>query len=329
MQTQSADRHTPRHDWTLAEIRQWFAAPLHDLLHTAQQLHRKHFDPNVVQLSMLMNIKTGGCPEDCAYCPQSARYHTGVSASALLDIEPVRAQAKRARQQGVSRFCMGAAWRNLRDRDLPQVMATITAVREEGLETCATLGMLSEKQARGLKQAGLDFYNHNIDSSPEFYPSIIKTRTFEDRLRTLAHVREARIAVCCGGIIGMGETPYDRARMLEVLATMPRHPESVPINRLVRVEGTPLAEQADSDPFDLVRTIAVARILMPVSYVRLSAGREQMSDELQALCFHAGANSIFYGERLLTAANPATDKDRDLLERLGMSVQGESVPTRA
>ena len=310
---------TPRTDWTQEEVQAWLASPLHDLLHQAQRVHRRHFDPNAMQLSTLLNVKTGGCPEDCAYCPQSARYATGVVASDLLPVAEVRAQAFRAREQGASRFCLGAAWRSLRDRDLERVAEMIGAVKEMGLETCATLGMLQPGQAHRLKRAGLDFYNHNIDTSPEFYPQIISTRTFEDRIETLRHVRAAGLSVCCGGIVGMGETDVDRARMLHVLATMPQHPESVPINLLVRVEGTPLAAAEALDPFVAVRAIATARILMPASRVRLSAGRKQMSDELQALCFHAGANSIFYGERLLTTSNPAAQRDRRLLQRLGMS----------
>jgi len=307
-----------RHDWTEVEIIKLLQTPLNDLVYRAQGLHRRYFDPNTVQLSTLLNIKTGGCPEDCAYCPQSAHYQTGVEAQPLMDIETVKQAARQAQAQGATRFCMGAAWRSPRDRDLDHVIEMIAAVKSCGLETCATLGMLTNEQACRLKEEGLDFYNHNIDSSPEFYADIITTRDFDDRLRTLEAVRAAGMRVCCGGIIGMGENTTDRARMLMVLANMPQHPESVPINLLVRVEGTPLAGNNSVDPFDMVRMIATARIMLPASYIRLSAGRADMNDELQALCYLAGANSIFYGEKLLTTENPDAAKDRELFARLGL-----------
>ncbi len=305
-----------RHDWTVLEIEALFAQPFMDLLYAAQQAHRRHHAPNRVQISTLLSIKTGACPEDCAYCPQSVRYDTGLEAEELLEVEAVVARAAAAKRSGATRFCMGAAYRSPKPKDLRKVIAMIEQVKALGLETCATLGMLSGEQARELKAAGLDYYNHNIDTSPEYYEKIISTRSFEDRLNTLQAVRDAGMHVCCGGIVGMGETPRDRAAMLHTLATLPVHPESVPINQLVRVPGTPLAETAELDPFDFVRTIAVARILMPRSHVRLSAGRGEMSDELQALCFLAGANSIFYGEKLLTTGNPDCAHDRRLFERL-------------
>jgi len=308
-----------RHDWALDEILTLFELPLNDLLFAAQTAIRAHFDPNHVQLSTLVNIKTGGCPEDCAYCPQSIRYQTGLEISGLMGVDAVRTAAQAARNAGAGRFCMGAAWRSPKDRDLDQLVAMIGAVKAEGLETCMTLGMLTDKQAQRLKDAGLDFYNHNLDSSAGFYEQIITTRTYQDRLDTLMHVRDAGIHVCSGGIIGMGEGVRDRAGMLMMLANLPQHPESVPINLLVKVEGTPLEHVEDIDPFDLVRTIAVARILMPASYVRLSAGRETMSDEQQALCFAAGANSVFYGEKLLTTGNPDIEQDRRLFTRLGLT----------
>ena len=313
-----AEQDLIRHDWIQTEILNLFYQPLNDLVFQAQALHRRYFDPNVIQLSTLLNIKTGGCPEDCAYCPQSARYQTSVNAEPLMSLDKVRAAAEQAKGQGASRFCMGAAWRSPKDRDLDQVLEMVRTVKQSGLETCATLGMLTEEQALRLKEAGLDFYNHNLDSSAGFYRTIISTRTYEDRLQTLKAVRQAGMSVCCGGIIGMGEDLQDRAELLRVLATMPKHPESVPINLLVRVEGTPLYGVENLDPFEIVRTIAVARILMPASYVRLSAGRTGMNDELQALCFFAGANSIFYGEKLLTTDNPELDKDQKLFKRLGL-----------
>ncbi|MBM2829763.1 MAG: biotin synthase [Gammaproteobacteria bacterium] len=313
-----AEQDFIRHDWIQTEILNLFYQPLNDLVFQAQALHRRYFDPNVIQLSTLLNIKTGGCPEDCAYCPQSARYQTSINAEPLMSLDKVRAAAEQAKGQGASRFCMGAAWRSPKDRDLDQVLEMVRTVKQSGLETCATLGMLTEEQALRLKEAGLDFYNHNLDSSAGFYRTIISTRTYEDRLQTLKAVRQAGMSVCCGGIIGMGEDLQDRAELLRVLATMHKHPESVPINLLVRVEGTPLYGVENLDPFEIVRTIAVARILMPASYVRLSAGRTGMNDELQALCFFAGANSIFYGEKLLTTDNPELDKDQKLFKRLGL-----------
>jgi biotin synthase len=307
-----------RHDWTRAEIRALFALPFPELMFEAQRIHRQHFDPAEVQISTLLSIKTGGCPEDCAYCPQAARYDTGVDAAKIMNLDAVLAEARAAKSAGASRFCMGAAWREPKDRDLDKVCEMVEGVRALGLETCATLGMLTTEQARRLKSSGLDYYNHNLDTSPEYYGNIISTRTYKDRLDTLGAVRSAGIHVCCGGIVGMGETPEDRVGMIETLATLPEHPESVPINMLVRVEGTPLSDQAELDPFDFVRTIAVARITMPKSVVRLSAGREDMSEQTQALCFLAGANSIFYGPKLLTTPNPGPDRDRELMDKLGM-----------
>ncbi|MBU6421227.1 MAG: biotin synthase BioB [Gammaproteobacteria bacterium] len=310
-----------RHDWALAEVQALFALPFNDLLFRAHSLYRRYFDPNSVQISTLLSIKTGACPEDCAYCPQSARYHTGLKAEKLMDVDEVVTQAKRAQASGATRFCMGAAYRSPRDKDLDRIIEMLKAVRALGMETCATLGMLTPAQARRLADAGLDYYNHNIDTSEEFYGEIISTRCFQDRLDTLRAVRDAGMHVCCGGIIGMGESVTDRAKMLHTLATLPEHPESVPVNQLVRVPGTPLAGAAPVDPLDFIRVIAVARILMPRSHVRLSAGRAQMSDELQALAFFAGANSIFYGDKLLTTENPEQDHDRQLLARLGMHAE--------
>jgi len=307
-----------RHDWTRAEIGALFDLPFPELIFRAQSIHRQHFDPAAVQISTLLSIKTGGCPEDCAYCPQSAHYRTGVDAEKLMTLDTVLAQARSAKNAGASRFCMGAAWRSPKDRDLEHVCAMVEAVKALGLETCATLGMLSGAQARALKRAGLDYYNHNLDTSPEFYGEIITTRVYQDRLETLEHVRDAGIHVCCGGIVGMGETRADRVGMIAALASLPVHPESVPINMLVRVAGTPLAAAAPLDPLEFVRTIAVARITMPRSVVRLSAGREDMSEETQALCFVAGANSIFYGPKLLTTGNPERDSDRVLMDKLGL-----------
>ena len=308
----------PRHDWSLDEIIALYRQPLNDLLHRAHTQHRRSFDPNRVQLSTLLNIKSGGCPEDCAYCPQSVRYNTGVDNEALMSCEQVLAEARRAKASGASRFCMGAAWRGPKDRDIDKVAAMVAGVKQLGLETCVTLGMLKDGQAERLRQAGLDYYNHNLDTSEEYYNRIITTRSYQDRLDTLQQVRDAGINVCCGGIIGMGEAPADRAALLQTLANLPRHPESVPINTLVKVSGTPLDAEEDTDPIDLVRTIACARILMPNAYVRLSAGRTGMSDSTQALCFYAGANSIFYGEKLLTTDNPQFSKDQSLFERLGL-----------
>ena len=313
------DHLVPRHDWSLADIIARYRWPLNDLLHQAQSVHRRCFDPNEIQLSTLLNIKSGGCPEDCAYCPQSVRYNTGVENEALMSHGQVMEAARRAKKSGANRFCMGAAWRSPKDRDIDKVAEMISGVKTLGLETCVTLGMLKPGQAVRLKQAGLDYYNHNLDTSETFYGEIISTRTYQDRLDTLQHVRDAGIHVCCGGIIGMGESVDDRAALLQTLACLPRHPESVPINTLVRVTGTPLAGQVETDPIQLVRTVATARILMPYSYVRLSAGRTEMSDTTQALCFYAGANSIFYGEKLLTTDNPQFSKDQSLFERLGLT----------
>jgi biotin synthase len=313
------DSSAIRHDWTEEQINALFELPFNDLLHHAQSVHRQHFNPNQVQLSTLVNIKSGGCSEDCSYCPQSARYNTEVEAEPLLDISGVLESAKQAKAQGASRFCMGAAWRSPKEKDFKQVLDMVEGVKNLGLETCATLGMLDEEQAARLKESGLDYYNHNLDTSEEFYGEIITTRTYQDRLDTLAYVRKANINVCCGGIVGLGEGRKDRVGLLVTLSTMTKHPESVPINLLVQVEGTPLAETEALDPFEFVRTIAVARILMPSSFVRLSAGRSDMTEALQALCFHAGANSIFYGEKLLTTENPEHNEDLALFERLGLS----------
>jgi biotin synthase len=307
-----------RHDWTRAQVGELFALPFPDLIFRAQNVHRLHFDPCQVQISTLLSIKTGGCPEDCAYCPQSARYHTGVEAQKLMEVDTVLREARAAKSAGASRFCMGAAWREPKDRDLDKVCEMVAAVKALGLETCATLGMLTRAQADRLKAAGLDYYNHNLDTSPQYYGAIITTRTYQDRLDTLAHVRDAGIHVCCGGIIGMGEDIGDRAGLIMTLANLPVHPESVPINMLVRVEGTPLGQADAIDPIEFVRTIAVARVALPKSVVRLSAGREDMSEAVQALCFLAGANSIFYGPKLLTTPNPERDRDRRLLKKLGL-----------
>jgi biotin synthase len=305
-----------RNDWTLAEVNELFALPFMDLVFRAQTVHRRYQAPNTVQISTLLSIKTGACPEDCAYCPQSVRFDTGLKAHELLELEDVAARARAAKQAGATRFCMGAAYRSPKPKDLRKVVAMIREVKSLGMETCATLGMLAPEQARELKAAGLDYYNHNLDTSPQYYKKIISTRTYQDRLDTLQAVRDAGMNVCCGGIVGMGEEPQDRAELLHILATLPVHPESVPINQLVKVAGTPLDHAAALDPFDFVRTVAVARILMPRSHVRLSAGRSEMSDELQALCFLAGANSIFYGEKLLTTGNPDTEHDQSLFRRL-------------
>ncbi|MET0072072.1 MAG: biotin synthase BioB [Candidatus Thiodiazotropha sp.] len=310
-----------RHDWRLDEIEALLDLPFNDLLFQAQSLHRANFDPNQVQMSSLLSIKTGACAEDCGYCSQSAKHATGLEAERLMPLEDVVAAAETAREKGASRFCMGAAWRNPTDRNLERVIEMVEAVHALGMETCLTLGMLTRDQADRLRGAGLDYYNHNLDTSPEFYGNVITTRTFDDRLQTLAHVRDAGINVCSGGILGMGESRRDCASMLRELCNLPRHPESVPINMLVKIEGTPLYHAEDLDPLEFVRTIAVARLLMPGSYVRLSAGRGEMSDEMQALCFLAGANSIFYGERLLTTENPEADRDMQLLRRLGMKTE--------
>ena len=307
-----------RNDWDLAEVQGLFALPFNDLLFRAQAVHRRHFEPNTVQVSTLLSIKTGACPEDCAYCPQSARFDTGLKAEKLMCVDDVVAKAKIARDAGATRFCMGAAYRSPKDKDLDQIADMVKGVRELGMETCCTLGMLTPEQARKLADAGLDYYNHNIDTSAEYYKDIISTRTFQDRLDTLQNVRDAGMHVCCGGIVGMGEQKEDRAKMLHTLATLPEHPESVPINQLVQVQGTPLSGTDVIDPFDFIRVIAVARILMPKAHVRLSAGRSEMHDEMQALAFFAGANSIFYGEKLLTTGNPDMEKDRQLFARLGI-----------
>jgi biotin synthase len=327
--TASAGQHprdvrvaTVRHDWTRDEVRALFALPFPELIFHAQSIHRRHFDPAEVQISTLLSIKTGGCPEDCAYCPQSVHYDTGVKAEKLMSVDAVLAEARAAKNAGASRFCMGAAWREPKYSDLDKVCEMVAGVKATGLETCATLGMLTDDQARRLKAAGLDYYNHNLDTSPEHYGAIITTRTYEDRLHTLDRVRDAGIHVCCGGIVGMGESAEDRVGMIATLAALPAHPESVPINMLVKVAGTPLAAGGALDPIDFVRTIAVARITMPKSMVRLSAGREDMSEETQALCFLAGANSIFYGPKLLTTANPDRDRDLRLLDKLGLVPMG-------
>jgi biotin synthase len=308
-----------RHDWTRAEVRLLFDLPFAELMFRAQNVHRQNFAPGEVQISTLLSIKTGGCPEDCAYCPQSARYDTGVRAEKLMALDAVLAEARAAKAGGASRFCLGAAWREPKDRDLDAVCAMVEGVKALGMETCATLGMLTPEQAQRLKDAGLDFYNHNLDTAPEFYDRIITTRTYQERLDTLSHVRDAGIQVCCGGIVGMGESREDRVGMIATLASLRPHPESVPINMLVKVKGTPLAEEPALDPLEFVRTIAAARTTMPRSMVRLSAGREGMSEETQALCFLAGANSIFYGPKLLTTPNPGRDHDREMMERLGLS----------
>ena len=318
-----------RHDWSTSEVRALFALPFMDLIVRAQATHRAHHEPNTVQMSTLLSIKTGACPEDCAYCPQSVRFDTGVETEALLQVAAVRAAAERAKAAGATRFCMGAAYRSPKARELAIIAQMVAEVRALGLETCATLGMLEPQQAETLKQAGLDYYNHNLDTSAQFYGQIISTRTYQARLDTLAAVRAAGIKVCCGGIVGLGESQGDRAELLRTLANLPEHPESVPINQLVKVPGTPLADAPDVDPFDFVRTIAVARLLMPRAHVRLSAGREAMSDELQALCFLAGANSIFYGEKLLTTGNPDVTRDRQLFARLGLRAESAPAPAAA
>jgi biotin synthase len=315
------DSSAPRHDWTVEQALALFERPFSDLIFQAQRVHRAWHAPNRVQMSTLLSIKTGGCPEDCAYCPQSAYYHTGVAAEPLMPLEQVLARARAAKAAGATRFCMGAAYRAPRTRDLERIGAMITAVRALGLETCATLGMLTTEQAQQLSEAGLDYYNHNLDTSQQYYQEIISTRSYQERLDTLAAVRAAGMRVCCGGIVGLGESRRDRAELLVTLANLPQHPESVPINQLVRVPGTPLAEGTAPDPFEFVRTIAASRIMLPRATVRLSAGRSEMSDELQALAFLAGANSIFYGERLLTTGNPDVEHDRALLARLGMHAE--------
>ncbi len=304
--------------WTFEEASRLFHQPFHDLLFTAHTVFRQHFDPHSIQVSTLLNIKTGGCPEDCAYCPQSAHYKTGLEKEPLFSVEDIITSARKAKASGATRFCMGAAWKNLHNRDLPLVCSMIQHVKELGLETCVTLGGVTKDQAKSMKESGLDFYNHNIDTSPDYYSHIITTRTFEERLATLENVRNAGVKVCCGGILGMGESNDDRIKMLITLATLPTPPESIPINQLIPIPGTPLEGAVAPDPLDFVRTIALTRLMMPHSYVRLSAGREGMSDELQALCFFAGANSIFYGEKLLTALNPEPLQDDALFKKLGL-----------
>ncbi|MDP1540798.1 MAG: biotin synthase BioB [Moraxellaceae bacterium] len=313
-----------RHNWTRPEVRALFELPFNDLLFRAQQVHRQYFDANAVQVSTLLSIKTGACPEDCKYCSQSGHYDTGLDKEKLLAIEKVVQEAKNAKEKGASRFCMGAAWRSPREKDMPYVLEMVRQVKSLGLETCMTLGMLESNQAQELAQAGLDYYNHNLDTSPEHYNQIITTRSYQDRLDTLAHVRDAGMKVCAGGIVGLGERREDRVGLLTQLATLPAHPDSVPINQLVKIAGTPLGDVEDLDPFEFVRTIAVARILMPKSMVRLSAGREQMPEAIQSLCFLAGANSIFYGEKLLTTSNPEAEADRQLFKRLGIHPKQES-----
>ena len=312
-----------RHNWTTSEVETLFSLPFNDLIFQAQLAHRKHFEPNQVQVSTLLSIKTGACPEDCKYCPQSGHYNTGLETEKLMEVRKVLEEARRAKASGATRFCMGAAWKNPPEKDLPYILEMIKGVKELGMESCMTLGMLSEEQAQILAGAGLDYYNHNLDTSPEYYGSIITTRTFDDRLETLKHVREAGMNICSGGIVGMGETERDRAGMLVELANLPKHPESVPVNMLVKVAGTPMEGASELDGIDFVRTIAVAKIMMPASNIRLSAGREKMSDELQALAFLAGANSVFLGDKLLTTANPKAGKDQQLFNKLGIN-QNES-----
>jgi biotin synthase len=321
----AASRPAGANRWTVNDVQALFEMSFPDLLHRAQSVHREHFDPTLIEFATLLSIKTGGCPEDCSYCPQAARYDTGVEASKLMEPAEVRLAAQRAKEAGATRFCMGAAWRAPKDRDIEKVAELVATVKSLGLETCATLGMLEDGHAQTLRDAGLDYYNHNLDSAPDFYGDIITTRDYQDRLDTLARVRAADVKVCCGGIVGMGESRQQRAGLIAQLANLDPYPESVPINHLVRVQGTPLAEQAPLDPFEFVRTIAVARITMPRARVRLSAGRQQMGDAVQALCFLAGANSIFYGDKLLTTGNPDTQADLDLLARLGLK-QGQPIP---
>ena len=312
-----------RHDWTVSEVEHLFQQPFNDLVFQAQMAHRQHFDPNRVQVSTLLSIKTGACPEDCKYCPQSGHYNTGLNKEKLIEVRKVLEEARKAKASGATRFCMGAAWKNPPAKDMPYIIEMIKGVRELGMESCMTLGMLSAEQAGKLAEAGLDYYNHNLDTSPEFYGEIITTRTYSDRLDTLQHVRDAGMSICSGGIVGLGETERDRAAMLVELANLPKHPESVPVNMLVKVAGTPLENAEEVDGIDFVRTIAVAKILMPASNIRLSAGREKMSDELQVLAFLAGANSIFLGDKLLTTANPETGRDQQLFNKLGIN-RGQS-----
>jgi biotin synthase len=311
-----------RHDWLRSEVLDLFELPFNELLFAAHQVHRLYFNPSEIQISTLLSIKTGACPEDCGYCPQSIRHNTNLEREPVMEVEAVLEAARSAKEGGASRFCMGGAWRSPKDRDLDKVIEMVKGVRALGLETCVTLGMLKQKQAEQLKEAGLDYYNHNLDTSPEYYKEVIKTRTYEDRLETLEHVRSAGLNVCSGGIVGMGETRADRAELIVQLANLPDHPQSVPINNLVQVPGTPLDGAERIDPLEFVRTIAIARMVMPKSMVRLSAGRTEMTDEMQALCFFAGANSIFYGDKLLTTDNPEAARDMALLERLGMQTAG-------
>jgi len=313
--------NTPRHDWSIAEVEALFAQPFSDLMFQAQTVHREHFNPNEVQVSTLLSIKTGACPEDCKYCSQSARYNTDIEKERLMEVEKVLEAAKVAKDQGSTRFCMGAGWRNPKARDMPYVLEMVKGVKAMGLETCMTLGMINGEQADELQEAGLDYYNHNLDTSPEHYNSIITTRSYQDRLDTLQNVRDSGMKVCSGGIVGLGEKSQDRASFLAQLANLPKHPDSVPINMLVKIEGTPLADVDDLDPFDFVRCIAVARIMMPKSHVRLSAGRDAMNEQMQAMCFLAGANSIFYGCKLLTTGNPEANKDMQLFAKLGINTE--------
>ncbi|KKO46454.1 biotin synthase [Arsukibacterium ikkense] len=315
---QAAATQDVRHNWTLAEVNALYALPFNDLLFQAQSIHRQFFTPNEVQISTLLSIKTGACAEDCKYCPQSGHYNTGLERERLLEVEKVLTQAAAAKAQGASRFCMGAAWSNPKQRDMPYIIEMVKGVKELGLETCMTLGMLDNTQAQMLAGAGLDYYNHNLDTSPEFYGEIITTRSYQDRLDTLSHVRDAGMKVCCGGIVGMGESANDRSALLMQLANLPEHPQSVPINMLVKVKGTPLENVDDLDGFEFIRTIAVARIMLPQSHVRLSAGRSRMNEQMQALCFFAGANSIFYGDKLLTTDNPEANADMQLFAKLGI-----------
>ena len=308
-----------RHDWVLSEVMDIFQSPFNDLIFKAQTIHRQYFDANKVQVSTLLSIKTGACPEDCKYCPQSIHHDTGLEKEKLLEVQRVVEEAKAAKAVGATRFCMGAAWKHPTNRDMPYLLEMVKGVKALGMETCMTLGLLSQLQAYALADAGLDFYNHNLDTSPEFYQQIITTRTYSERLQTLAYVRQAGIKICSGGILGMGETLKDRANLLIQLANLDQHPESVPINNLVKVKGTPLANEKDIEPFDFIRMLAAARIMMPKSYIRLSAGREQMNEQMQALAFLAGANSIFYGDKLLTTSNPQVDKDNALFLKLGIS----------
>ena len=318
MDKTNKNNETLRHDWTVDDIAALFDKPFNDLLFEAQTTHRKNFDANAVQVSTLLSIKTGKCSEDCGYCPQSVRYDTELEVEPLMPLEEVIAAAKIAKENGSSRFCMGAAWRSPKDRDMAPVIAMVKEVKAMGMETCVTLGMLTDKQTEELKEAGLDYYNHNLDTSPEYYGEVITTRTYQDRLDTIKRVRDAGMNVCCGGIVGMGESRRDRVGLFQELANQEKHPESVPINMLVRVAGTPMENGDELDPLEFIRSVAVARVMMPKSYVRLSAGREKMSDEMQAMCFFAGANSIFYGDKLLTTPNPETNDDMQLFERLGI-----------